>query len=253
MAAQLATPQAAPVHRPAFATPSRPGPARGTATILQLPGGAPARLRPEADPIDALSQTVSVARDRAVFHQGDRADAVYVVADGVIRLCKLLPDGRRQIVGFVQAGDFMGLASGDSHLYTAEAVTAATVRRLPRARLEALMEEDAALRRRLMLVTARELVAAQEQMLLLGRKNAREKICSFLIALSRRRERTHGDGTRVHLPMSRADIADYLGLTIETVSRTISKLKADRLIRLIEGNRVDLLDRVRITDLAECA
>jgi CRP/FNR family transcriptional regulator len=252
MAAQLATPLAVPAHRSAFAS-RRPGPAHGTATILQLQGGMPACPPPEADPLDTIAQTVAIERDRAVFHQGDRADAVYAVAGGVIRLCKLLPDGRRQIVGFVQAGDFMGLASGDSHLYTAEAVTAATVRRLPRARLEALMDEDPALRRRLMLVTARELVAAQEQMLLLGRKNAREKICSFLMALSRRRERTHGDGTRIHLPMSRTDIADYLGLTIETVSRTISRLKADRLIRLLDGNRIELIDPERIADLAEGA
>ncbi|WP_207481184.1 helix-turn-helix domain-containing protein [Arenibaculum pallidiluteum] len=240
-------PSAAMHAAPTLARPPMPFPA-AMARVLPFPSS-----RPEADPLDAIATTSVVDRDIAIFHQGGSADALFRLVDGVVRIHKLLPDGRRQIVGFLQAGDFFGLAFGDTYLYTAEAVTVATVRRMSRSRVDAVMDEHPALRQRLLVVTAEELIAAQDQMLLLGRKNAVEKICSFLTMLSRRRARQGKDPARLHVPMSRADIADYLGLTIETVSRTITKLKTAGTIRLLDGNKIALCDPETVASLAEGA
>jgi CRP/FNR family transcriptional regulator len=191
----------------------------------------------DADPLGAIADIQILQRAQAVFAEGDDASHVYCVASGMIRLYKLLPDGRRQIVGFLQAGDMMGLAVRGQYLYTAEAVTVSTVQRIPRARLDALLDRLPALVRRLHALTAGDLVAAQDQMLLLGRKTALEKVASFLLMLAKRRS----DATRcLPLPMPRGDIADYLGLTLETVSRTFTKLRTSGLIRLLDDNMVEL-------------
>src|SRR5690349_1208760 len=119
-----------------------------------------------ADPLDQITLTTSVKRDRAVFHEGEQAENVYEVTSGTIRVFKLLPDGRRQIVGFLESGDFLGLSFGETYLYSAEAVTPATLRRFPRHRLEALMDENPAVHRRLLGITANELLTDQDQMVL---------------------------------------------------------------------------------------
>jgi CRP/FNR family transcriptional regulator len=206
---------------------------------------AGARSEDLVELIQTLGQTATLGRDEMLFCEGDEADAVYVVLSGTVRCCKLLADGRRQIIGFYQAGQLLGLALGDHHSYSAEAVTLARLRRLGRAELESLLEERPALRRRLFSVAASELAAAQEQMLLLGRKTARERICTFLLA------RLGGDGRTIELPMSRSDIADYLGLTIETVSRTLSQLRSAGLIRMPGLNSLELIDAGRLCALAD--
>lgn len=207
----------------------------------------------ETDPFAAIGMVRRFDRDTEIFAEGNAADAVYRVVEGTVRLYKLLPDGRRQVIGFLQAGDLMGLAMGGSYLYTAETVTAAAVRRIPRARFDALMDEQPALARKMMATMAGELVAAQDQMLLLGRKTAVEKLASFLLTLGRRAAARTPGCRRIELPMSRTDIADYLGLTTETVSRGFTKLKTSRLIRLLDGHEVELTDIEALTDLADCA
>ncbi len=178
---------------------------------------------------------------------------MFEVTSGTIRVFKLLPDGRRQIIGFLETGDFLGLAFNENYLYTAEAVTPASVRRISRRRMEALIDENQEVRRRLMTITANELLTAQDQMVLLGRKTAKEKLCTFLVGLSRKAARRGLNATRVSMPMGRADIADYLGLTIETVSRTITCLKTAGLIRLLENHKVELADAEAIAELADAA
>lgn len=230
----------------AAAQPARPVPGFLAAALPSLGGMVKA---PPADPLAAIAQVKVLDREQALFAEGDAADAVFRVVDGVIRLYKLLPDGRRQIIGFLQAGDMVGLAFAARYLYSAETVTATTVQRIARGQLDALLDAQPALARRLLSVTTSELVAAQDQMLLLGRKTALEKLASFLLALSRR-----SAGNRaIALPMSRGDIADYLGLTTETVSRGFTKLKTGRLIRILDGGKVELLDRDALADLADCA
>lgn len=205
-----------------------------------------------ADPLDAIATPAALDRDQPLFREGDSADNVFEVTSGIIRVFKLLPDGRRQIIGFLETGDFLGLSFNENYLYTAEAVTPASVRR-SRRRLDALIDENQEVRRRLMAITANELLTAQDQMVLLGRKTAKEKLCTFLMNLSRKAARRGLNATRISMPMGRADIADYLGLTIETVSRTITCLKTAGLIRLLENHKVELADAESITELADAA
>ena len=203
--------------------------------------------------LDAIVAHLHLDPGETLFYEGDEAGHVFTVVTGTLRLHKMLPDGRRQITGFVFPGDVLGLATGEGYSYTAEAVTEAGVCRFPTRRLEALFDEFPKLEKRLLGKARDELVAAQEQMLLLGRKAPAEKIASFLLGLSRRAERWDMPSDPVLLPMSRGDIADYLGLTVETVSRTFTRLKSQGVIALPESHRIVLADRERLEVLAEGA
>lgn len=175
---------------------------------------------------------------RTLFQEGDPADEVFTLTHGMLKLYKLMSDGRRQIVGFLVTGDFLGLSFGHAHSCTAEAVVPSAVCRFRRAQFQRLIEECPALEKEILDRTSTELAAAQEQMLLLGRKTARERVATFLLALARRRRIERGP---LPLPMSRADIADYLGLTIETVSRTLTQLRKEGLIALPDAHLVQIL------------
>jgi len=186
----------------------------------------------EVDRINQIMTEVTYSAPQAVIYEGDPAEHAFNVKEGVVRVSKMLPDGRRQITGFLFPGDFLGLAHHQVYAYTAEAVTKARLCRFPRSRLLGLFDELPSLERRMLSMAADELASAQEQILLLGRKTARERVASFLLTMSRQARRRRGTGNPVELPMSRADIADYLGLTIETVSRTITKLAKEGIIEL---------------------
>ena len=210
----------------------------------------------EAEELRRLAEILTnmkVETAHTLFSEGDRADMLFNVTSGTMKLYKLLPDGRRQITGFLLPGDFLGLSVNDTYAYSAEAVTAATLCRFPRRRLEALLEEYPKMQRRLFAMASNELAAAQDQMLLLGRKNAKERIASFLLLLSQRAVRRGFKDNPVHVPMSRSDIADYLGLTTETVSRTFTQLKTSNVIALLEGGKVRINDRDGLQDLADGA
>ncbi|HYC01713.1 MAG TPA: cyclic nucleotide-binding domain-containing protein [Azospirillaceae bacterium] len=200
-----------------------------------------------------ILQNVRFDASHTLFSEGDTADILYNVTSGTVKLYKLLPDGRRQITGFLLPGDFLGLSVNETYAYTAETVTPTTLCRFPRKKIEALLEEFPKMQKRLFSMASNELAAAQDQMLLLGRKTAKEKICSFLLLLSQRASRRGHKENPVHVPMSRADIADYLGLTTETVSRTFTQLKTSRVISLLEGSKVQIMDMDQMLDLAEGA
>jgi CRP/FNR family transcriptional regulator len=176
--------------------------------------------------------------EQTVFREGDPADYVYSVSVGTVKLYKLLPDGRRQVIGFLFNGDLFGLADERGYAYSAESVTVTHLCRFSRRKLENLFEEFPRLEKRVYSLTLKELAAAHEQMLLLGRKTAREKLASFLLYLGRRLSRDGELGEKITLPMGRSDIADYLGLTIETVSRTFTQLKKSGIIGLPESSSV---------------
>lgn len=197
--------------------------------------------------------TVKRAAGETIFFEGDDASYVYNLTSGVLRLSKLLPDGRRQIAGFLFPGDFLGITMEDEHAFTAEAITPSTLCQFSRARFDAFVDTHPHLERRLYAIAAQELAAARQQLVLLGRKTATERVASFLLMLADRDESTLDalSASEVVLPMSRSDIADYLGLRIETVSREISSLKASRLIRLTTTHNIRLLDRARLELMAE--
>jgi CRP/FNR family transcriptional regulator len=156
----------------------------------------------------------------ALFWEGDQAGQIFNLLEGVIRVYRIMPDGRRAIMGFIHPGDVLGVSFRDRYLFTAEAVTTVKVRRFARSRFFALINESPALRPQLFAILCDEMSAAQDQLLLLGRKTAEERVVSFLLAIHRKTAR----GDEVELPMSRQDMADYLGLTIETVSRMMTNL-----------------------------
>ena len=159
----------------------------------------------------------------------------------MLRLYKLLPDGRRQITGFLSAGHLLGLAPEGVCVYTAEAITEVSLCRYKRKAFDRLIDEVPGFAKRLLAVASHELCAAQNQMLLLGRKAATEKVASFLLLMADQQGKD-GEAT-IDVPMTRNDIADYLGLTIETVSRTLTKLRQDGLIALPSPDRIKIRDR----------
>lgn len=201
--------------------------------------------------LQAIMTHVHLDADQAIIREGEPAESLFNVVCGAVKLYKLLPDGRRQITGFLFPGDFLGIALNDTYVYSAEALTPVRLCRFPRRRLEALLKEIPTLEHELLDEVATELIAAQDQMLLLGRKTARERVASFLLMLMRRAERHGRPVNPVALPMSRSDIADYLGLTTETVSRTITQLRQSSTISAASRGEIEILDRAALESFSE--
>lgn len=184
----------------------------------------------------ALAHPMTIEHGRIFIDEDAPAENFFNVAHGTAKLFKMLPDGRRQVTGFAGVGHFLGLAASTTFAFSAEAIEPMRVCRFSRPRLRVLLRDFPDLERRLLDAASSELVAAQEQILLLGRKTARERVASFLIGRADGQTLNPAGcphvarASIVHLPMTRTDIADYLGLTIETVSRTLSRLRTDRLI-----------------------
>lgn len=209
-------------------------------------------LTPESmSGLKAIRGSMQVDSHTTLFREGDPALNVYSLVGGAVKLSKLLADGRRQVVGFLFPGDFFGFSFSDVYPVTAESITTATLCRFGQARLTRLREEAPDLEKRLMDRMIFELAAAQEQMLLLGRMTAREKLAHFLIMLSRRALERGEPASPVAVPMGRLDVADYLGLTIETVSRTLTAMKKDGLISLPAVGVVRLNEMAALRRIAE--
>lgn len=189
----------------------------------------------ELGELEALAQTMTYTAKSTLFMQGEPADHLYTVTDGVVRLYKLLPDGRRQIIGFALPGDFLGLGIGTSthHKLSADAVDAVTMCRFARGPFEELLGRKPHFLARLHDLTTHQLTIAQDRMVLLGRQTAEERVVSFLLQLRDRWARILGTTVHVPLPMGRQDIADFLGLTIETVSRTLTALARNGMIVIV--------------------
>ncbi len=202
--------------------------------------------------VQAIVRQVRLAPGQLLFQEGDEASDLFNVVEGEILLYKMLADGRRQITGFMYPGGFLGVAGAGGYSYSAEALTDATLCRFPRRRLFALFERFPKLEHRLLGIATDELTAAQDQMLLLGRKTASEKIASFLLTLAERSGvPDDADEVAVTVPMTRAHIADYLGLTIETVSRALGRLKRAGLIRVPDVHQVVIARRGDLKKIAE--
>jgi CRP/FNR family transcriptional regulator, nitrogen fixation regulation protein len=201
--------------------------------------------------LDTLkSQGVSMRadRDEEIIAQGERAGFCYYVVSGCVRTVKLMKDGRRLVGAFLFPGDLFGWEALDEHDFGAEAVTPVTLRRYTRHTLEALADRDCGFAHRLRELTAGQLRAGRERFVLLGRKTALERIASFLLEMTERM-RLGGRAT-FELPMGRTDMADYLGLTIETVSRGLTQLRQHGTIA-VERASVMICDR-RALGVAGC-
>jgi CRP/FNR family transcriptional regulator, nitrogen fixation regulation protein len=185
-----------------------------------------------------MGATLSYPRNAEIFGENEPADYLYKVVSGSVRTYKILSDGRRQIGGFYLPGDIFGLQFAEEHSLSAEAVTDAKVLVVKLSALNSLAGRDAAVARQLFALTSRELRRMQDRILLLI-KSAQERVASFLLEMAARLPA----GNAIELPMSRQDIADYLGLTIETVSRTLTSLESAAAIEVPTSRRIVLRNR----------
>lgn len=184
------------------------------------------------------------ARNEEIYGEGEPADYVYKVLRGAVRVYKVLNDGRRQISAFCLPGDIFGLEPGNAHAFSADAISDSAILVVKRSAVTALAARDIASARQLWAVTARELQQMQDHVLLLI-KSAQERIASFLLQMARRIP----GANEIELPMSRQDIADYLGLTIETVSRTLTQLENSAAIELPASRRIVIRNRGALNQL----
>src|SRR6266540_2153613 len=194
--------------------------------------------------IELMGAQMSFSRNSEVYGEGEPADYLYKVVSGAVRIYKILNDGRRQVGGFYLPGDIFGLEVGDEHHLSAEAISDSTILVIKRSALIALANRDADVGRQLWTFTARALDRVQNHMLLLIR-SAQERVACFLLEMAERLSTTEA----MELPMSRQDIADYLGLTIETVSRTLTQLETRSTIALTTSRRIVLRNRAALCRL----
>lgn len=204
----------------------------------------------EKEGLARLGRTISLPAKATLFQQDEAAEMVFNLTAGSVRLYKLLPDGRRQIVGFALPGDFLGLAMSERNVYSADTLSPITACQFSRAGFSEFLDEKPHLLRRLHSMASHELSLAQDQMVILGRRTAEEKIAAFLIGLRERWAKINGQTLHIPLPMTRLDIGDFLGLTVETVSRMLTKFAREKAIVIVPDG-VRLLDVARIERLAE--
>lgn len=185
---------------------------------------------------------LAFGRDRRIYAEGDAATAWYRLLSGTVRVFRVLADGRRHIGEFVFQGQFFGFEPGRAHAQGAEAVEPATAIAYSCVAIEQRMAQDHHARRVISGLMVERLAAAQRRVLMLGSLDASERLAAFLLEMARRLPGPAADRLVAELPMSRADIADYLGLTVETVSRVFTALRRQGAIHLATANRVELLD-----------
>ena len=195
--------------------------------------------------LERIGTRLSFLRNAEIYAEGDSSECWYKVVSGTVRVCKILADGRRHIADFCFSGDCFGLDGTGGRPYSAEAVDDVIVMRFRRKPTEQLIDQNHALARLLRDAMLRDLAHAHGHTLRLGRMTAAERVATFLLELFERRDRTKA----LDLTMSRNDIADYLGLTIETVCRTLSAFKRDGTIAIPNPHRIELRDR----DMLEAA
>ena len=196
------------------------------------------------DSFDMVGASMAYARNAEIYGEDEPADYIYKVVSGTVRTSKILNDGRRQIGGFYLPGDLFGHEAGAEHSFSAEAITEVKVLVIKRSAIEALASRDSEVARQLWTMTGSELHRMQEHILLLI-KTAQERVAGFLLEMAERVKATN----EVELPMSRQDIADYLGLTIETVSRTLTSLENSAAIALPSSRRIVLRNRAALSRL----
>jgi CRP/FNR family transcriptional regulator, nitrogen fixation regulation protein len=192
-----------------------------------------------------VASEFSYRKDEEIYGEDEPAEYVYQVIRGAVRTYKLLSDGRRQIGTFLLLGDVFGLESGTSHRLAAEAVIDTSVRLVKRNSLEQAAAVDVQVARKLWSMTAGELRHAEDHMLLLGRKNAMERVANFLLEMDRRL----AVAGMMALPMCRRDIGDYLGLTLETVSRALSQLHGEGVLGFSGARQIVLRNRQHLRNM----
>lgn len=206
----------------------------------------------ELDRLDAIMISRKFEPHNVILIEGEDAAVFYNIYEGVVRLLKILPDGRRSVVGFLFPGDFFGFSVKGAYEYTAEAVTRVKMCCFQKVKIEKLFDEIPKLERRLLGKMTEKLLSSHSQLADLGRKSPKERLARFLLDLSKVESLRKPAGA-FQLPMSREDISDYLGLTVETISRTLSSFAKDGLIKVDQFKTITLLKPKELHNLSEGA
>ncbi|MBN9063312.1 MAG: hypothetical protein BGP06_07880 [Rhizobiales bacterium 65-9] len=218
------------------------------AVVTRVPAGD--EQPPSLDALFSPQPAETIEAGGALFWQDEQADHVFLAVEGVFRIVRILSDGRRGITGFIYPGDLIGASLRGRYPYAVEAVTNARVRRIGRRRFQSHIGTSSELLPELFARMCDELAEAQDRMVMLARKTAEERVCSFLLSTARQTGGARSDSPVVAIPMTRLDIADYLGLTIETVSRTMSRLMSCGVIRPAGRHAVAVRDADELAALA---
>jgi CRP/FNR family transcriptional regulator, nitrogen fixation regulation protein len=223
-----------------------------SAPTTQVTAARRAQISPSADQFSVIARCSGVIatefsyrKEEEIYGEDEPSEYVYQVGRGAVRTYKLLSDGRRQIGAFHLPGDVFGLEPGSTHRLTAEAISDTTVRLVKRRSLEAAAESNVQVAHNLWTMTASDLRHAEDHMLLLGRKTALERVATFLLEMDRRLAKAG----MMALPMCRRDIGDYLGLTLETVSRALSELNDKGILTFSGARQIVLRNRQRLADM----
>lgn len=217
-------------------------------SLARYASDAPVTLNDHLRTLREYSARRHYRRGETIFGEGEPADHVYKIIAGSVRLCRYSPGGRRHIIDFSLAGDLLGFLECPDQPATAEAVTDVTLIAYPRARVDRLTASNPEIRTRVLCHLSASLLEAQQQLFVLGCQSAREKLASFLLRLADRLDLMPGEP--LELPMGRQDIADHLGLTVETVCRTISALKCDGLLSIPSSHELILRNMDALRTLA---
>jgi CRP/FNR family nitrogen fixation transcriptional regulator len=211
--------------------------------------GAPVGADEDARALQSIATKIRVARNQAIYSEGEPSQNAYKVVSGVVRLCRHMGDGRRQIVQFLFPSDFFNIVELAEHGFSAEAVSDAVLMSYPQHAFAKLAEERASLQNRFLNLLSQRVSDIQCHLMMLGWQSAKERVAAFLLKLA---ERTGSEEDEIiDLPMSRQDIADYLGLRIETVSRVFGEMKAEKLIAARDLYQFALLDPEGLKALAD--
>lgn len=219
--------------------------------VMTLNPANAARSNWGGDVVNAPCERVLAAHE-PLAHEGDDSNYIYEIIEGVVSSCKIFSDGRRQIVAFAYPGELVGLGHQGTYRYDFEAVSVAKVRAIPKTQLLNAIRERPEMAEKLLDMATSEVAQVQEHSINLGRKTALERVASFLVDLAERKGGADDDVAVFELPMSRAEIADFLGLTIETVSRNLTKLRARHVIEVTQMTNLTIPDMDRLRDFAEC-
>lgn len=212
---------------------------------------APAEPAPSCKTVSNLNRPVRrLAVGASVYREGDEATHIYEVKTGILRLTRVLANGRRQVIAFALPGDVIGFPDGGNHHTDCDVLESCEVTAHPRAALDA-GRRDPDTHERLLRAALREISAMQDHVMMLARKSALEKVASFLMVLADRTGTRRGNHISIDLAMKRSDIADFLGLTIETVSRTITQLRNSGVIALESAQTVVILDHAALAEAAD--
>jgi CRP/FNR family transcriptional regulator len=203
------------------------------------------------DEVMGEAEQIALGPRATLFQEGEKAAHVFTLVQGTAKLTRLLPDGREQVLGFRFAGDIIGYTTGETYPFAVQLLTGAKLCRIERPKLEELMRRLPALERRLLDLCIQELAATQDQLVSVGRRPAEARLAAFLLQLGEAGKRRLQVGTQLDMPMTRADIADFLGLTLETVSRSFTAFRRRGWVREPAHNVVEILKPQALHELVE--